>query len=225
MPLRDHFVSSNDPFRLSESILIQWTGTIIAELHRVIPKNFASSPRFVPPYIPYEESDKAISTWKVTRPSLEFSSDWSESPTFEIHINDHSSYRRLAAVIKFVGPRDKETQKGQALFLDRCSAFLQDAVSLTIIDVVTRPNGNLYVDLLDRFGQSDPCVPHPRPNVYAASLRTRPLSGKILVESWYEPVSIGTPLPVMPIWLTECLAIRLDLDPIYEQTLKDLRIA
>jgi hypothetical protein len=44
------------------------------------------------------------------------------------------------------------------------------------------------------------------------------------LEAWSRPLAIGKPLPVLPLWLNDELAIPLDLEASYEQTCHDLRI-
>ena len=44
------------------------------------------------------------------------------------------------------------------------------------------------------------------------------------LETWYHELKPGLPLPCLPLWLTEDLAIPLDLEASYEQTCRDLRI-
>lgn len=45
-----------------------------------------------------------------------------------------------------------------------------------------------------------------------------------MLETWAYPLTIGSPLPVLPLWLTESLVIPLDLEQSYEQTCSDLSI-
>jgi hypothetical protein len=44
------------------------------------------------------------------------------------------------------------------------------------------------------------------------------------LETWNHPLTVGLPLPILPLWLTDDLAIPLDLEASYEQTCRDLRI-
>ena len=44
------------------------------------------------------------------------------------------------------------------------------------------------------------------------------------LEAWNRPLAPGQPLPVLPLWLGEELAVPLDLEASYEQTCRDLRI-
>jgi len=46
-----------------------------------------------------------------------------------------------------------------------------------------------------------------------------------VLEAWNHQLAPGEPLPCLPLWLAENLAIPLDLEASYEQTCRDLRIA
>jgi hypothetical protein len=45
------------------------------------------------------------------------------------------------------------------------------------------------------------------------------------LEAWSKPLVVGEPLPLLPLWLSEELAVPLDLESSYGQTCRDLRIA
>jgi hypothetical protein len=45
-----------------------------------------------------------------------------------------------------------------------------------------------------------------------------------LIESWSQPLSIGQPLPTLPPWLADDLAVPLDLESTYEETCRILRL-
>jgi hypothetical protein len=45
------------------------------------------------------------------------------------------------------------------------------------------------------------------------------------LETWAYPLSVGQPLPTLPLWLSEELAVSLDLEASYEETCRVLRIA
>ena len=45
-----------------------------------------------------------------------------------------------------------------------------------------------------------------------------------LFESWAKPLALGQPLPTLPLWLADNLAVPLDLEASYEETCRALRI-
>lgn len=97
---------------------------------------------------------------------------------------------------------------------------------VSLVDVVTVRDFNLYADVLDFIGASVPTFEGKPPCLYAATMRgrTRPRQ-RSLVETWFYPMQIGQPLPTLPIWLDVDLNIDLDLESSCEETCRFLRIA
>ena len=98
-------------------------------------------------------------------------------------------------------------------------------MSVVLVDVVTAQNVNLYADLLDLIGQSDPSFGEGPPATYAVACRWRIGGATRWLETWNHALQPGLPLPCLPLWLAEDFAIPLDLETSYEQTCRDLRIA
>ena len=66
--------------------------------------------------------------------------------------------------------------------------------------------------------------PEPPPT-YAASCRWVRYGSQAFLESWAYQLSLGTPLPTLPLWLADALVVPLDLEQSYERTCHDLWIA
>jgi hypothetical protein len=94
-----------------------------------------------------------------------------------------------------------------------------------LVDVVTARNVNLYADLLDLIGHRDPALGEQPTATYAVACRWRQRGTSRRLETWNHGLEPGLPLPCLPLWLTEDLAMPLDLEASYEQTCRDLRIA
>jgi hypothetical protein len=45
-----------------------------------------------------------------------------------------------------------------------------------------------------------------------------------LLETWLHPLVLGQPLPTLPLWLADNLAVPLELEASYEETCRVLRI-
>jgi hypothetical protein len=89
---------------------------------------------------------------------------------------------------------------------------------------VTVRRANLYVELLDLIGRSDPAFGPDPPGTYAVTCRTRTVDRKPRLESWAYPLELGRPLPTLPLWLAEDVMVPLDLEASYEDTCRVLRI-
>src|SRR5262249_16760969 len=105
-----------------------------------------------------------------------------------------------------------------------CAALLQKGVSVTIIDLVTTRNFNLYGELLDLIDQTDPCLGSEPPPLYAVSCRATKTGESWQLETWAQLLTLGQPLPTLPLWLADELAVPLELEESYEETCRVLRI-
>jgi hypothetical protein len=65
--------------------------------------------------------------------------------------------------------------------------------------------------------------PDPPP-IYAATCRKRRAGRETKLDTWATPLVVGQSLPPLYIWLTETLAVSLDLEDSYEQTCRALQI-
>ena len=49
--------------------------------------------------------------------------------------------------------------------------------------------------------------------------------GTARLETWAHPLAVAQPLPTLPLWLADNLAVPLELEASYEETRRILRIA
>ena len=141
-----------------------------------------------------------------------------------MRVYDTKRGRRLVAAVEIVSPANKDRPEHRHAFVAKCLALLQNRVCVAIIDLVTTRNLNLYGELLERIGQTDPSLEPEPTSLYAVSCRPRRTGETWLLEGWVYPLRLGQPLPILPLWLTEDLAVPLDLEPSYEETCRILRI-
>ena len=99
-------------------------------------------------------------------------------------------------------------------------------VCVSVVDLVTIRQFNLYADLLKLIDRNDPQLGPTPPNLYAVTIRSRkPPDMRSLLDLWYYPMSLGQPLPTLPIWLSPDLRVLLPLETSYEETCRLLHIA
>ena len=82
-----------------------------------------------------------------------------------------------------------------------------------------------YVALLALIGHSDPTLGAEPANLYAVSCRCVEKGKQTLLEAWSHVLALGQPLPILPLWLTEDVAVPLDLEQNYESACHVLWIA
>jgi hypothetical protein len=82
----------------------------------------------------------------------------------------------------------------------------------------------LYGELLELIGPSDPALGTDPPPLYTAACRMTKRENDWLLESWTQTLNLGQPLPTVPLWLADNLAVPLELDESYEQSCAILNI-
>jgi hypothetical protein len=60
--------------------------------------------------------------------------------------------------------------------------------------------------------------------LYASACRVTRRNDDWLLECWSEPLTLGQPLPTMPLWLADNLAVPLELESSYEESCRILDI-
>ena len=97
-------------------------------------------------------------------------------------------------------------------------------MSVTILDRVATLTFNLYGDLLELLGQRDPSLEPQPPPLYAVACRGTKRDDAWLLETWMHSLTLGQPLPTLPLWLADDLAVPLELEACYEDTCRVLRV-
>jgi hypothetical protein len=124
-----------------------------------------------------------------------------------------------------VSPANKDRPENRSVFVAKCAALLQKGVAVSIVDLVTIRQFNLYAELLAMIGHADPTLTDPPSGLYAASCRWTRQGERTLLETWSHVLTLGEPLPTLPLWLSRDLVVPLNLEQSYEQACVDLWIA
>ena len=82
--------------------------------------------------------------------------DLSEQDEFEVRVYDVERGRQLVAAIELVSPANKDRPENRRAFAVKVAALLQKEVCVSIVDLVTVRQFNLYADLLELIGGADP---------------------------------------------------------------------
>src|SRR5262249_51824764 len=145
---------------------------------------------------------------------------------YEVRVYDERHGRVLVAAIELISPANKDRPESRRAFVGKVAALLQRNVCVSLVDVVTIRQFNLYAELLEFIGAKDPVLQEDSPYLYSVTMRGRKRPRqKSLLESWFYPMHLGQPLPKLPIWLDVDLRIDLDLESSYEETCRVLRIS
>ncbi len=245
MPLRDHFHAPLADRRKWQGVHGQWPAMIVIDLSRKLPAGYAAEPgvqqgsSIEVDVATYEEDESEVSSsaavgnggtalatavWAPPRPTLTFATDWPAQDEYEVRVYDTRSGHRLVAAIEIVNPRNKDRPNSRRAFVAKCAALLANRVCVGIVDLVTNRPANLYHELLEFIRGNAQSSTDEASLVYAVACRSTRKEGTWLVESWAEPLSVGRPLPTLPLWLADDLAVPVDLESSYEETCRVLRI-
>jgi hypothetical protein len=243
MPLRDHFRRPLSETRSWEEVHGGWPMVIVQQLAKTLPPNYTAGPRVhlgaeVEIDVATFESEPAAgevgspreqgsvaTAWAPAEPTLAVETELSDFDEYEVRVYDTRRGRRLVAAVELISLANKDRPEHRSQFTSKCAALLRKGVSLVLVDVVTARNVNLYADLLELIGEWDPSLGDQPPATYAVACRWRHRGAGRWLETWNHSLAPGSQLPCLPLWLTEDLAIPLDLEASYEQTCRDLRIA
>ena len=243
MPLRDHFRRPLADTASWEELHGGWPMVIVQQLRTTLPPGFVAGPKVHAgaqveiDVAAYERTDApaplatgddpggvATATW-VAEPIVRVETELPEYDEYEVRVYDATRGRRLVAAIEIVRPANKDRPEKRNAFVGKCAALLQNGVAVSIVDVVTARQFNLYAELMTFIGHSDPTMSVDRPHLYAATCRWVRQGMQTFLESWSHPLSLGAPLPKLPLWLADALVVPLDLEQSYERTCHDLWIA
>src|SRR5216117_645359 len=184
MPLRDHFRPPLDNRRRWEGLHGGWPMMIVANLRQKLPRRYFAEPRVhsgssaeidVATFEGDGQSTAAAdgngnaggiatAVWAPPRPTLTVVTDLPAQDVYEVLVYDEKRHCRLVAAVEIVSPANKDRPEHRRAFVSKCAGLLRERVSVVIVDVVTTRTQNLYGELLDLIGQSDPLLsPEPPP--------------------------------------------------------------
>lgn len=243
MPLRDHFHPPLENEGSWEGFHGAWPTMIVIALSQKLPLGYAAEPRAhlgtyyeidvasyekdmparFAPEASAEEGGVATAVWAPPEPTLTVATDLPDQYEYEVLIYDSKHRRRLVAAVEIVSPANKDRPEHRRLFVAKCAARYQQQVCVAIVDLVTTRQFNLYSELLELIGHAD-LSPADPPPLYGAVCRWRREHERPRLETWAHAFSIGRPLPTLPLWLSDDLAVPLDLEASYEETCRVLRL-
>ncbi len=247
MPLRDHFRPPAFKYAPWESVHGGWPMEIVRSLSSKLPPQFVAhltvhAGAFAEVDVGAYEKDDALAhpsgngngavataVWAPPHATLTVETNLPAQDEYEVRVYDADRGLHLVAAIELVSPANKDRPENRRAFVAKCAALLQKQVSVTIVDLVTIRNQNLYGELLDFIDRADPALGADPPATYAVACRATKTTVKPgapwQLETWLGPMRVGQPLPTLPLWLADDLAVPLDLEGSYEETCKVLRIA
>ena len=241
MPLRDHFRSPLDDVHAWDELHGMLPAMIVRQLIQVLPEPYFAAPSVhlgtlyeidIGTYAApapnsstvRETGDAGLAAYAPPEPTLTLEPRLPKQDVYEVRIYDSRRNRRLVAAIEIVSPSNKDRPETRGTFVSKVATLLKHNICVSIVDVVSTSNFNLYAELMRFLDSTDPALgeqPHP---MYAVTVRMRDDGQRRMMDNWYHPLQIGNPLPTLPLWITPKDAVSLDLESSYEETCQMLRI-
>ncbi|MBY0525659.1 MAG: DUF4058 family protein [Gemmataceae bacterium] len=134
---------------------------------------------------------------------------------FAVEVLSTEGGRTLVAAIELVSPGNKDRESKRRLFAAKCATYLARGAGLVIVDLVTSRQGNLHNELIDLLNL-EPTVRMPAAaSQYAVAYRPLHRDGSDVIDTWPIPLTVGQPLPTVPLSLSAEFCVALDLEAAY----------
>jgi Protein of unknown function (DUF4058) len=243
MSLRDHFHAPLFPQRAWESFHSRWVNSIADHLNEILPERFIADvqthlgSRVEADVAEYERLDVAewenvvangpgggvaLQTW--APPVAPFSMPAVLPDVFEAYVRDQKDDLRLVAVVEVISPRNKDRPESRLAFASKVAAYLQRGIGVVVADIGTEKQFNLHNELLPLLSLDSPYAMADDPHLYVVSYRPIQRGGASLIDAWPSVLSVGSALPVVPLYLRGFRSIPLDLELTYEHACRRSRL-
>jgi hypothetical protein len=239
MPLLDHFhppLSVSHPWKGFHSA---WANAITNQLNEVLPEGYYAIPEV--PLGDQIEIDVAsferlgngaaaaigtsTAVWAPPRSRLTAPVDFERVQSVEIHVFEDSGGPQLRAAIELVSPANKDRPRSRLTFAGKCAGYLERSVGLVVLDTVTTPRANVHAEIVAVLEPAADMSWDSPSQLAAVAYRAIRESGQTRVEAWPEPLSVGSNLPTLPLWLGTDLCLPLPLEDSYTAACRSLRIS
>jgi hypothetical protein len=145
-------------------------------------------------------------------------------PSATVEILSTEGGRTLVAAIELVSPGNKDRSTKRRLFAAKCATYLSRGVGLIVLDVVTSRQGNLHNELADLL-QLDAAFRMPAgQSLYAVAYRPFRIGDDEKVEAWPTQLTVGEPLPKVPLSLGAEWCVPVDLEESYRDACQRRRL-
>jgi hypothetical protein len=231
MPLLDHslpIVEERGPWAAFHSY---WCTYLVAHLHRILPRprfyglaQIHLSPNVAADVAEFdsgvfaavqgngEQGGVAVATYA---PPATWTLETVFPDDIEVRVIDTRRGATLVAVIELVSPSNKDRADARDSFAAKCAAYLQRGVGVLVVDLISERHYNLHNTLMGLLNHPATTHMDDDTHVYASSYRPAQRQDKSQLDVWAAPLTVGEPLPTLPLALRGVGCIPLDLETSY----------
>jgi hypothetical protein len=243
MPLRDHFHPPLHPQRAWESFHSRFVNSIADQLNERLPRRFIAEveahlgSRVEADVVEWERLDVpeweeptangpgggvAVETWAPPVAAMSLPAIFPD--VYEAYIRDEKDDMRVVAVVEVVSPGNKHRPDARLAFASKCATYLHRGVGVVVVDIVTAGHFNLHYELLPLLNLDARYAMVDDPYLYVVSYRPIQRGEASLIDAWPFVLSVGSDLPLVPLYLRRFKPIPLDLGACYEEACRRSRI-
>jgi len=238
MPLRDHFHPPLSQRRHWDSFHGAWAEAIALHLNQsLLPERFYAEARVSLgdrveiDVATFDDTDSGagqggVAVWSPPQATAVAALNFSALDQFEVQVLNDEEGPRVVAAIELVSPANKNRPSHRRMFAVKCASYLQQGISVIVVDVVTARRGNLHAELMKLLRVSAATPGQETGQLYGAAYRTiTGADAKLQLEIWAEKLALGDPLPTLPLWIGPNQNLPLDLEKSYGAACAARRIA
>lgn len=244
MPLLDHFHPPLYPRHRWHGFHNAWATYLAAALNQTLPKGY-----FAEPNVQFSiEIDTAVlreqavayaatslsnsngaatgvnnsNAWQPAAPTQTVPFE-PAGDTIEVLVYEEAGGPTLVGAIELISPANKDRPAQRNAFTAKGEHYLRAGIGLLVVDVVTTYKTNLHEALLQRiWGGTD--VASRQDFLYAAAYHPVAQDGEPTLDIWYNALTLGEVLPMLPLWLRGGPCQPVDLAATYQRTCQEQRI-
>jgi hypothetical protein len=241
MPLLDHFHPPLQGHRHWEGFHGRWAAAISDALNEVLPAEYFAEfqvtlgTRIEVDVATFTEGEGAgapvasgaatavqTQVWAPPTPVAVFPAQFPDD--FEVQVFSSTAGPTLVAAIELVSPRNKDRAEARRAFAVKCAAYLQRGIGLIVVDIVTSRHANLHDELAALLGQVDGVAFPTSSPLYATAYRPAHRQERNEIDLWRGSLTIGQPLPTLPLAVRGLGCLPIDLEKTYSETRQRGRI-
>jgi hypothetical protein len=160
-----------------------------------------------------------------TPPAAEYTMAALFPDTFEVRIFQKRGGRSLVGAIELISPGNKDRADKRQAFAVKCANYLNQGVSVVLIDIVADRHANLHNEtmrLVDAPAEAD----FPAGvDLYAVAYRPVLRQERSEIDLWKATCVMGQSLPTLPLRLVDDLFVPVEFEATYMETCRRRRLA